>query len=166
MDKAKHLLRLKARDNARTPIQWDSTSNGGFCPAGVKPWMRVNDDYIIVNAALQVSAGRDNDFSMLISPYRFWKRSLELRKQYVDLSIYGTFEILKDTHSNVFAFKRKYILEESITILNFSKERAEFTLPVGYNVKVWIRGSYDASSRKPKVGNISLQPWEGMLGLV
>jgi len=167
MDKAKQLLRLKARDNARTPIQWDSTSNGGFCPAGVKPWMRVNDDYTIVNAALQVSAGRANSRSMLVPPYRFWQRSLDMRKQHVDLFVYGAFEIIKDTHPSVFAFKRKCISEESITILNFSRKEAEFTLPVGHEVQFWALGSYDSlSTEKPRTGVIHLLPWEGLLGLV
>uniref|UniRef100_A0A0D2YF71 Glycosyl hydrolase family 13 catalytic domain-containing protein n=1 Tax=Fusarium oxysporum (strain Fo5176) TaxID=660025 RepID=A0A0D2YF71_FUSOF len=103
---AKNLLRLKARDNARTPMQWDSTSNGGFCPAGVKPWMRVNDDYTIVNAVLQTSAGRTNDRTMLVSPYRFWQRSIETRKKYKDLLVYGDLEIIDGTHPNVFAYKR------------------------------------------------------------
>jgi oligo-1,6-glucosidase len=165
MDKAKYYLRLKARDNARTPIQWDSTSNGGFCPAGVKPWMRVNDDYPVVNAALQVSAGRANSRSMLVPPYRFWQRGLEIRKQHVDLFVYGDFEIIKDTHPTVFAFKRRCDPEESITILNFSGKEAEFTLPPGHEVQSWALGSYDAvSAEKPKTGLIPLLPWEGLLG--
>jgi oligo-1,6-glucosidase len=57
-------MRLKARDNARTPVQvrvlfmrlsrlasdlvrsvgkWDTTVNAGFTSG--KPWMRVHDDY-------------------------------------------------------------------------------------------------------------------------
>ncbi|KAF9766446.1 hypothetical protein IL306_001160 [Fusarium sp. DS 682] len=100
MKEAKHFLRLKARDNARTPMQWDATSNGGFCPPGVKPWMRVNDDYPVVNAALQSSAGRANDRTMLVSCYRFWQRAIETRKRHADLFVYGEFDILNNTHPN------------------------------------------------------------------
>jgi len=165
--KAHHLLRLKARDNARTPMQWDSTSNGGFCPAGVKPWMRVNDDYTVVNAAVQVSAGRANERSMIVSPYRFWQRSLDVRKRHVDLFVYGEFETIKDTPSSIFAFRRKCGLEESITILNFSGKEAEFTLPADCEVLFWVMGSYDSlSTEKPKAGVIRLLPWEGLLGFV
>lgn len=164
-EQAKHLLRLKARDNARTPVQWDSTSNGGFCPAGVKPWMRVNDDYPVVNAAIQVSAGRANSRSMLVPPYRFWQRALEIRKEHLDLFVYGHFEVIKDTSPSVFAFKRESDLEGSITILNFSGQEAEFTLPAGYEIHSWAMGSYDASSiEKPRKGLIRLLPWEGLLG--
>ncbi|KAB5536289.1 hypothetical protein GE09DRAFT_345247 [Coniochaeta sp. 2T2.1] len=127
-------------------MQWDSTSNGGFCPAGVKPWMRVNDDYAVVNAAMQVSAGRANQRSMIVSPYRFWQRSLDVRKRHVDLFVYGEFETIRDTPASVFAFRRKCVQEESITILSFSGKEAEFELPADCEIFFWAMGSYDALS--------------------
>ena len=36
------ILEKKARDHARTPMQWNSGTNAGFCESGVQPWMRVN----------------------------------------------------------------------------------------------------------------------------
>jgi len=42
----------KARDHARTPMQWDASSHAGFTTG--KPWMRVNDDYVTWNASSQV----------------------------------------------------------------------------------------------------------------
>jgi glycosidase len=159
-------LRLKARDNTRTPMQWEATPNGGFCPAGVKPWMRVNDDYPTVNAAAQVSAEKASHLSTQVPPYRFWQRALEIRKQHIELFFYGGFEVIKDTHPSVFAFKRRSHSEVSITILNFSGGEAEFTLPEGNEVEAWILGSYDAFSlKKPRTGVIRLMPWEGLLGV-
>ncbi|KAB5542556.1 hypothetical protein GE09DRAFT_1191868 [Coniochaeta sp. 2T2.1] len=138
--KAHHFLRLKARDNARTPMQWDSTADGGFCPAGVKPWMRVNDDCAVVNAAVQ---------------------------RHVDLLVYDEFETIRDTPASVFAFRRKCVQEESITILNFSGKEAEFALPAGCEILFWALGSYDAlSMEKPKAGVIRLLPWDGLLEFV
>ncbi|KAI9152352.1 putative maltase MLT1 [Paramyrothecium foliicola] len=166
--RAMDLLRRKARDNARTPFQWDSTSNGGFCPPGVKPWMRVNDDYPVVNAADQVAAGKANERTALTPPYRFWQRALEIRKQNANLFIYGDFELIKDAHPSVFAFKKSCRLESdvSITVLNCSGKEAEFTVPHDYKVRSWVLGSYDAlSTDKPKEGVIQLSPWEGLVGL-
>ena len=37
----------KGRDNARTPMQWDDSVNGGF--SKVKPWLKVNPNYIDIN---------------------------------------------------------------------------------------------------------------------
>jgi glycosidase len=167
MEEAKLYLRLKARDNARTPMQWDSTANGGFCPAGVKPWMRVNDDYPTVNAELQTSAARANKRSMLVSPYRFWQQAIALRKKHTDLFVYGDFVIENDTQPNVFAFRRVSESCHSITILNFSKHETTFTFDEGQGVREWALGSYDSLSlEKPRSGVITLLPWEGLLGVV
>ncbi|KAM0342533.1 hypothetical protein ACHAPU_009507 [Fusarium lateritium] len=166
-DEAKRLLRLKARDNARTPFPWDSTSNGGFSPVGVKPWMRVHEDYPVVNAAAQLAAGKANSRTMLVSPYRFWQRSINVRKRQSDLFVYGSFEIIEDTPSSIFAYRRKIDGQESITILNFSKHETDFTLPADAEVHLWVLGSYDSiSAEKPKTGVIHLLPWEGLLGIV
>ncbi len=37
------VLERKSRDHARSPFQWNSGKNAGFCESGVEPWMRVND---------------------------------------------------------------------------------------------------------------------------
>jgi len=166
--RAKNLLRRKARDNARTPFQWNATSNGGFCPAGVKPWMRVNDDYPVVNAAAQVASGRANKRTALVPPYRFWQRALEIRKRHANLFIYGEFEIIKYTHETVFSFKKSSPGESevSITVLNFSDKEADFMVPTDLEVQFWILGSYDSlSTDKSKEGAIRLLPWEGLVGL-
>lgn len=164
---AKHLLQLKARDNARTPMQWNSTSHGGFCPLEIQPWMRVNDDYAAVNADIQMTSPRATEKSMFVSPYRFWQRSLDIRKRHVNLLVYGDFEIVGGCHPTVLAFRRwcDEAQEESITILNFSGDEADFELPAGREVGLWAMGSYDVmSTEKPKTGHIRLMPWEGMLG--
>ncbi|KAI3395278.1 hypothetical protein diail_1476 [Diaporthe ilicicola] len=164
--KAMDLLRRKARDNSRTPFQWDSTSNGGFCPAGVKPWMCVNDDYPIVNAAAQVAAGRANERSAIVPPYRFYQRALEIRKQHAGLFIYGAFKLIENTHPTVFAFKKSCGSDVSITVLNFSDKGAEFSIPADCEVQSWVLGSLDSiSTDKPKEGTVQLLPWEGMVGL-
>lgn len=48
------------RDPERSPMQWDATENAGFCPAGVKPWLPVADDYEVVNVAAQKEDPRSN----------------------------------------------------------------------------------------------------------
>ncbi len=37
----------KGRDNARTPMQWDDSENGGFTT--VTPWLAVNTNYVDIN---------------------------------------------------------------------------------------------------------------------
>lgn len=35
---AKEVLQKKARDHARTPVQWSDGANAGFCEDGIEPW--------------------------------------------------------------------------------------------------------------------------------
>ena len=46
------LLRLKSRDNTRTPMQWSTEKNAGFSEA--EPWIAVNDNYKTINAEASV----------------------------------------------------------------------------------------------------------------
>ena len=41
-----------SRDNARTPMQWDTTANAGFT-TGAKTWLPVHDDYATQNAEVE-----------------------------------------------------------------------------------------------------------------
>ncbi len=45
-------LATMSRDNARTPMQWDTSENAGFSKG--TPWMAVNPNYRTINAASQV----------------------------------------------------------------------------------------------------------------
>ncbi|PKS12446.1 hypothetical protein jhhlp_000652 [Lomentospora prolificans] len=165
-ERARLFMRRKARDNSRTPMQWDTSPNAGFCAPDVKPWMRVNDDYPEFNAETQRKVGPASSACKNVSPYRFWQRALKIRKEHVDLFFYGEFEVIKNTHRNVFAFKRKGGEEVSVTILNFSSGEAEFKFPEGFVIENWLLGSYDSeSTEKPKKGTIVLKPWEGLLGV-
>lgn len=55
MSDAMDVIRLKGRDNARMPMPWDTTPNNGFTKAGVKPWIRLNDECPEVNVEKQAN---------------------------------------------------------------------------------------------------------------
>lgn len=163
---ARDFLQRKARDNSRTPVQWDSTPNAGFCPPDVKPWMRVNDDYPTVNAKSQMSRPRATIEDNNVSMYRFWQRALQIRKEHVELFFYGDFDVIEDTHPSVFAFRRTSGFDVSVTVLNFSGEEADFHLDGTFVVHEWLMGSYDAdSTSKTPEKVIRLRPWEGLMGV-
>ena len=46
-------IKAVGRDNARTPMQWDASDNGGFTSG--TPWLQVNKNYKTINAAAQVN---------------------------------------------------------------------------------------------------------------
>lgn len=69
-----HVIRLKGRDNARTPMLWDNSENGGFTGKGVKPWLRLNDEYAEINVEAEE---RDPD-----SVLNYFHRLIHIRKQH------------------------------------------------------------------------------------
>lgn len=109
-------ISLLARDNARTPVQWDSSENAGFTSG--KPWMRVNDNYKEVNVASQV----DRKDSLL----SFWKTALKVRKQYRDVLNYGELEILDFENQQVFTYLKSYKNQKAYVVLNFSASSVAF----------------------------------------
>jgi oligo-1,6-glucosidase len=162
---AKRVMQRKARDHARTPVQWTSESpNAGFCAPDTKPWMRVNDDYKTVNAAAQRAHSDKDSLSVL----QFWKRGLAARKQHKDALVYGDFELLdpEDGHDQIFAYKRCGEEEAFVTVLNFSEGEVEWELPERAGVRKWVAGNYTAGAPEKAVkGKITLEPWEALLGM-
>lgn len=88
--------RLKSRDNARTPMQWDGSENAGFSTSS--PWISVHDDYMVFNAASQIADQH--------SVYHFWRTILALRKVYPDVLIYGSFDLISSEHPDMFGYMR------------------------------------------------------------
>src|ERR671916_1410933 len=46
------------RDPARTPMQWDTGPNAGFCPQNAEPWLPVANDYRTSNVASERAVQR------------------------------------------------------------------------------------------------------------
>ena len=155
---AKKMLRFRARDNTRTPMQWDYTANAGFCPEGVKPWMRVNDDYKKVNAAAQYY----NEDSV----YGLWKKLIALRKEKKDVFVYGHFEIIDYDNTEVVSYRRYGLKESYVVVLNFTQNEVKWDGLGDLKVKKWLIGNYAAGKLNlPLEGGIKLRPWEGLIGI-
>lgn len=161
------IIDLKARDHARTPMQWDATPNAGFCEPGVKPWMRVMDDYKTgTNAAAQVDFESDTE----LSPWQWWQRALADRKEHSEVFVYGGFEDLSaDDDEAVYAYARtssKDPREKWVVLLNFSGGEQGWSLPAGYEVDFWAATTYGKGKAEGRAlaGKVVLKPWEGLLG--
>ncbi|KAH8590773.1 glycoside hydrolase superfamily [Bisporella sp. PMI_857] len=118
-------ITLKARDNARTPMQWDATANAGFSSAS--PWQKVNESYETINAESQV--GVDG------SVFEYWASILRLRKSHKDIFIYGNFALVDADHGDVFAYLRTYEKQRVIVVANFRKTVVSWTLPDGISLE-------------------------------
>lgn len=74
MSDVMYAIKKKGRDNARTPMHWDTTPNSGFTGPTVKPWLKLNDGYADINVVTQ---RRDPD-----SVLNYFRRMLHMRKQH------------------------------------------------------------------------------------
>lgn len=103
-------LRLKSRDNARTPMQWNTNEYAGF--SSVEPWINVNPNYTAINAKEQEQ--RDD------SVYAYYQRLIELRKTY-PIIVYGTFVPL-ELDERVYAYERHLDNQRLLVVCNFSQD--------------------------------------------
>ncbi len=114
-DMMRYFARI-ARDNARTPMQWDDTPNAGFTTG--TPWLAVNRNYLMINAADEVG---DPD-----SVYNYYKELIRLRHTH-DVIVYGSFEPLLNDDENVYAYRR--VLDG--TVLTVLCNWTDRTVPCG-----------------------------------
>ena len=157
---ARKILEKKARDHARTPVQWNSGPNGGFCDEGVKPWMRVNDDYVTINAEAQLAPPKEGEE---VSVLRFWQSCLQRRKMHKDIFVYGDYENVGTDRDEVYAYLRTGESGRALVVLNFSDKEVAWDVPEAVEVE-WMVGTYKDLGGKNGVGRISLMAWEGVLG--
>lgn len=100
---------LVSRDHARTPMQWDASSHGGFT-AGA-PWIRANPDFSATNVAAQRA---DSD-----SVFHYYRRMIALRKATPAL-IHGDYVLIDAGHPDVFAYVRTLGDVLLLVVLNVS----------------------------------------------
>ncbi|KAF3923837.1 Alpha-glucosidase [Orbilia brochopaga] len=150
---------LKSRDNARTPMQWSNSPHAGFTEPQVTPWMSTNPSYEFINAAAQTEDPE--------SPFSFWKGILELRKKFVDLFVYGSFELLGTSTDDpeILAYVRTYKSESAIVLCNWSSKTVErpksilgATHDQSWDVLTSNNASLDNAARK-----ITFQPWGSLV---
>jgi oligo-1,6-glucosidase len=103
-------LRTMSRDNARTPVQWDASTNAGFTTG--TPWLAVNPDSVEWNAAVQ----RDDERSVLAH----YRRLIALRHT-DDVVALGDFTMLLPEHDDVYAFTRALGADELLVVCNLSR---------------------------------------------
>ena len=141
-------LRKTSRDNSRTPMQWDDSSNAGFTTAAT-PWLRVNPNYEEINAARELA-----DPSSI---YNYFRKMVEFRKKTPAL-VYGAYEDLDPRNAHIFAYTRTLGAEKYLVLLNFSKDNISYTLPGGLTAgELQIS---NLASREAKTQVLNLKPWE------
>ena len=142
-------LMLRSRDNARTPMQWDTSAGAGFTTG--EPWIKVNPNYQQINAADQL---KDPD-----SVFHYYQKLIALRKE-KDIIVYGEFEPLCREDDQIFAYTRKLDEERLLTVCNFSEQSAEFEVPAEFEGSRCLITNLD---RKVFAGKVVLKPYEAFV---
>ncbi|MDM5225879.1 alpha-glucosidase [Cytobacillus sp. NJ13] len=129
-------LLLLSRDNSRTPMQWNDSSQAGFT-AG-EPWIKVNPNYkkINVEAALKDQG----------SVYYFYKKLIELRKQN-EVMVYGDYRDLLPDDEHIYVYTRSYNGVTWLIVLNHGDEKQTFNFD-GFTSRELILSNYKSDRGK------------------
>ncbi len=145
-------LRKRARDNARTPMQWSAAENAGFTTG--TPWMMVNPNYTEVNVEQQQG---DPD-----SILNFYKKMIAYRKGN-EVIRYGTFEEYYPKSEKIFCYERNYNGKRLFIVASFSDKNVSFKVPKGYAFKSskLVLNNYDDAP--VALSSYVLRPYEAVV---
>ncbi len=142
------LVHKQSRDNARSPMQWDTSINAGFSEA--EPWLQVNTNYTHINVAEQ-----EDDAASILN---FYRKLIQYRKDNLTL-VYGEFECLNIADNHTFYYKRWDDNDSFLILLNFSDQKRQIELKSinidDYNLVISNYASHGS--------NYELQPWQAKL---
>lgn len=113
------IISMKGRDNARTPMQWDASANGGFTTG--TPWFASNPNYVNINAESQI-----NDPESIFS---YYKNLIKLRHEN-DIIVYGRYDVLELDNEELFIYTRTLDNQKLLVICNFTDKEIELPAKV------------------------------------
>ena len=140
---------LESRDNARTPMQWDGSENGGFTSG--TPWLKTNPNTRDIN----VEAQRQDPHSV----YQCYRKLIALRKQSSALSR-GDLTFLETGHPKLIALTRSAAEETLLAFHNFSREEQEIPASLLEGADEVLLSSYD---REGGYRGPVLRPYESVM---
>ena len=149
-DEIMESIYAKGRDNARTPMQWDSTENAGFTTGN--PWLAVNKNYKFINAE---DCLQDKD-----SIFYHYKKLINIRK-HNDTIIYGNYKLLLPEDKNVFAYSRELNGDKIVVVCNFYNKEINLNFKEDFNNVEILLSNYKDSSILMK--DLKLRPYEAIM---
>ena len=119
-----------SRDNARTPMQWNSSKNAGFTSG--KPWLPVHEDFKSCNVELE----EKNPNSVL----NFYRKLSAFRNS-SEILLSGEYEELYHDNEEIFIFTRTLGKKKFIIAVNFTTHDAKLPEKIFYGAKKFL-GNY------------------------
>ncbi len=136
--------KIIARDNGRTPFQWNDSENAGFTSG--TPWLKINPNYKQINAEAQ----EEDENSVL----HYFRKSVWLRRDNPVL-IYGTYALVDEANPGVYAYTRELDDRKILVLLNFKSREATVEIDSDLSAAKILSGNYSVTS----TGN-ELKPYE------
>ncbi len=131
-----------ARDNARTPVQWNDSLNAGFTTG--TPWINVNPNYKEINAEAALADPN--------SVFYYYQKLISLRHT-TPIIVYGAFKPLLENSDVIYAYERELDGKTLTVAANWTDKEQECTLFDGMSGEELI-SNYEV--HKPGI----LQPYE------
>jgi len=136
--------KITARDNGRTPFQWDSSNDAGFTIG--KPWIKVNPNYTTINVATEE---KDS-----LSCLNYFRKLVRLRKEHL-VFVYGKYQLLDKENPSVYAYSREMEGKKVLVLLNFTDKSAPVNTGINMSNATLLIDNYG------KVSSAStLRPYE------
>jgi oligo-1,6-glucosidase len=136
--------KISARDNGRTPFQWNASANAGFTSG--TPWIKINPNYTTVNVEAQ-----EKDTNSCLN---YFRKIIKLRKENLAL-IYGKYTLLDKDNQDVYAYTREWNGKKFLVLLNFKSKTSTVNTGIDFSKAKLLIDNYPASKN-----NGQLQPYE------
>ncbi|AEB30050.1 glucan 1,6-alpha-glucosidase [Carnobacterium sp. 17-4] len=142
-------INKKGRDNARRPIPWDESLNGGFTTD--TPWLALNTNYQDLN----VKKDQQDEESI----FNYYKKLIRLRKEH-ELIVWGDYKELLPNDPQLFVYERSYHGETWLIVINFY-EKPTIYKDNERKVETIVISNYKDSSKK--TDKLELRPFESIV---
>lgn len=144
-------VQKKARDNARTPMQWEASKHAGFTQG--EPWMKINPNYKEINV--------EKDLKDTESVFYHYQKLIRLRKEN-NLFIEGTYQLIDRDHPNVYAYKRVLGRQALLVVCNFYSKPAlfEYQRKAPLEIQILLSNYKDSSKN---INHLQLRPFEAVI---
>lgn len=154
-DEIMNYIHNKSRDNARTPMQWNSNSFAGF--SCVDPWIGLNPNYSKINV--------ENDISSDFSIHDYYKKLIKYRKGN-EIVRDGDFKEIGLEDSDIFSYTRTYKGKTLLVLGSFSDKKVCYNMP--NNLQKFKRelviSNYNGNIEQNKdASTLYLRPYEALV---
>lgn len=146
------VLQKRARDHARTPMQWTAGENAGFSNA--KPWMMVNPNYKEINVEDQ-----QNDAESVLNFYKKLNK-FRLGNKVIKEGTYREFNAKSD---KIWVYAREIGDVAYLVATNWTDKVAEFDIPKEYSGKASKLVMSNYTDAKEEAGDCNLMPYEAVV---